>query len=168
MMRTSGPARKWDDDALDQERLFSVAEEIVGDYRPALEREGWTIVVELKVRPPGGVGVQLEHPLVPGSHGFNLRADMTEERVRRFLVGCFEDHYDFDVVRDAPVRSERQRLLRHLRGAALRRGSADAVEAIVSAGYTLYEEGVLLREEADWLSGAMDRDMDEDQRFHRE
>ena len=153
--------------ALDGDRLLSLAEEIVARFRGTLEDEGWTLEVQLKARPPGTVTVQLEHPLVPGVFGFNLHAEMTEERVHRFLVGCFEDHYDFDVVRDAPVRPERHRLVRLLRSAALRRGSTDAAEAIVSVGYTLFEEGVLLREEADWLNAALDRDMEEDQRFQR-
>ena len=36
-------------------------------------------------------------------------------------------------------------------------------EAIISAAYLLFEEGVLLRDEADWLAQAIRRDLQEDE-----
>jgi hypothetical protein len=140
--------------------LRPVVEEVAAAHRAALETEGWTVQVKLNAV-PGTVSVELEHPLVPGVHGFTVTSSTTPERARRFLAGCFADHYQFDLVRDAPVRPERRRLLRSLRGAARLRASDAAAEAIVSAGYALYEEGILLREEADWLDEAVNRDLEE-------
>ena len=145
---------------LDDYPLLAIVEEVANRYRPVLEGEGW--MVEVTPNPaPGTVCVELEHPLVPGQHSFSVTGSTTPEQARRFLVSCFCDHYQFELVRNAPVRPERHRLLRHLRGAARLRASAAACEAIVSAGYALYEEGILLREEADWLDEAVNRDLEE-------
>ena len=140
--------------------LLPVVEEVVDTYRATLEAEGWTLDVKPNAV-PGTVSAELEHPLVPGVEGFTVTSSTTPEAARRFLVGCFSDHYQFDLVRDAPVPPERHRLLRSLRGAARLRASDAAAEAIVSAGYALYEEGILLREEADWLDEAVNRDLEE-------
>ena len=146
---------------MDDYPLLPVAEEVTARYRPLLEVQGWTVAVETNVV-LGRVDVKLEHPLVPAVHYFGANSpQMTAERTRAFLTECFEDHYQFEVVRDAPVRPDRYRLLRHLRGAGTLHASDATCEAMTSAGYALYEEGILLREEADWLAEALQRDLEE-------
>lgn len=146
---------------MDEYPLLPIAQEVAARYRDALEAEGWTVEVETNPV-PGGVDVKLEHPLVVGVHSFGANSPHTTvEQTRDFLTGCFERYYQFEVVRNAPVRPERYSLLRRLRGAATFRASKAACEAITSAGYALYEEGILLREEADWLEETLKRDLDE-------
>ena len=148
---------------LGQYPLLPVAEEVVAGYREQLEAEGWSVQVNAGL--PGTVKVELEHPLVPGRHSFGVHSPhMTADGAREFLADSFENYYQFDVVRKAPVRSERERLLRQLRGAAMVWASAAACQAITSAAYTLYEEGVLLQSEAAWLDEALTRDLKEDPR----
>src|SRR5205823_1852051 len=120
-------------------------EEVIAGYRAQLEAEGWTLEVKPAESIPGAVGVELEHPLVPGRHSFGMNSpQMSADAARQFLLRCFQSYHQFEVVRDAPVRPERYRLLRHLRGAAMLRASEAACQAITSAGYALYEEGILV------------------------
>jgi hypothetical protein len=145
--------------------LLPIAEEVAERYRERLEAEGWTVEVAPNV--PGTVVVRLDHPLVPGPHTFGTTSrHTTAERARGFWVDCFETHYQFEVVRNAPVRPERLDLVRQFRGIGMSRPSEEAGvrgEAIISAGYILFEEGILLREEADWLAEAVRRDLQEDE-----
>lgn len=150
---------------MDEYPLLPVAEEVAQRYRARLEAEGWTVEVVPNV--PGTVVVRLDHPLVPGPETFGTTTrHTTAERAQRFWIDCFETHYQFEVVRDAPVRTERHDLVRRLRGVGMTRPSEQPGvrgEAIISAGCLLFEEGVLLREEADWLAQAIRRDLQEDE-----
>lgn len=152
---------------VDEFPLLPVAEEVAALFRGRLEAEGWTVEVETNPRVRGRVNVKLEHPLVPSVHQFGANSpQMTVERTRTFLTSCFERHYQFEVVRGAPVRRERQDLVRRLRGIGTVRVSHDIGEAIISVGYALFEEGILLREEADWLAEAIRTDLrEEEERF---
>lgn len=145
---------------MDEYPLLPIVEEIAAQYRPRLETEGWT--VEIKPNVPGAISIELEHSLVPGRHGFGVNSPQsTAEEARESITRWFESNYQFEVVRGAPVRPKRRPLLRKLRAAALFELSEAACIAITSAGYALYEEGVLRRKEADWLGWALERDLEE-------
>jgi len=132
------------------------AHELRDELTGALGRDGWT--VEVTSGPKYRYVVDFTHPLVPGSHGchFDRREDVLAH-VRRWR--------EIQLVHDAPVRPDRQRLVCGLRAAAAWPHGDGAPDAIRSVGYLLFEEGVLTEAEARWLDTVVEPDPDTDPRL---
>lgn len=127
-----------------------------------LEPHGWqnTVVDRTDDDLPVVAEVVVAHPLRPGETYFSVTVDSTAPELKQFLGRCFKSlGTSLEVSGARVVRRERWAMLCGLRGVAgWPEGGEAAANAIRSAGYVLYEEGILTRDEARWLDKALDRD----------
>lgn len=127
-----------------------------------LEPHGWQITVVDRTDDdlPVVAEIVVAHPLRPGETHFPVTVDSTVPAARQFLGRCFKSlGTSLEVTGARVVRPERWAMLCGLRGVAgWPEGGEAAADAIRSAGYVLYEESILTREEARWLDKALDRD----------
>lgn len=139
--------------------LGPVVREVVDRHRATLEAERWCVEVEEKAY--GTVTVKMVHPLVPGETGLAVARDDHPTDAVAFLEAFFTASPELAIVRNAPIRTGVESLVRSLRAAGAAPRHEDAAEAVMSVAFSLAEEGVLTFTEAEWLEEALQRDRED-------
>lgn len=123
-------------------RLWEECNLVLSEVAGGLTADGWKVSL---IQTESGVQIQFEHALSLGLSFLLLGHDVgnVSTLVREFL----ETDSEFEVVRHAPTSSANIRLLRKLRGAF----DHPQRRSLPAVGWALFEEGILTKEEAEWL-----------------
>ena len=144
-----------DDAEVSTNELLAMVHEVLAEHAEWLERDGWA--VQITANDHGNVIVRVAHELF--STDLGLLPGMSAERAKRFLEASLADS-EFARVREAPVRPEVSPLVGKMRAVARCTSQYPHSDyAVMGVAYALLEEGVLLREEVEWLQTAVDADI---------